>query len=320
MTVECELCPHHCLISKGNSGLCRVRSNCDGKLVARTYGRLSSIAVDPIEKKPFYHFFPGRLILSLGSVGCNLRCFFCQNWQISQVSPDTLSLGEISPERVVKEAVRVASVGVAFTYNEPFICWEFVQDTALEVRKRNLKNVLVTNGYVEEKPLMQILPLIDAMNIDLKAMDEDFYRKQCKGSLEAVLNTITCTHRHGVHLELTNLLVTGLNDSETQVERLVDWIARLDPGIPLHLSRYFPHFRSTELPTPLDRIQNAYVIARRKLAYVYLGNCPDAESAHTRCPDCGKIVIERYGYQVRSVNISDNCCIHCEHPIPVIYQ
>ncbi|HPU08203.1 MAG TPA: AmmeMemoRadiSam system radical SAM enzyme, partial [Candidatus Atribacteria bacterium] len=188
--VQCLLCPHQCIIAEGRRGTCRVRKNEGGILYAQTYGKISSLALDPIEKKPLYHFYPGREILSVGSVGCNLHCSFCQNWSISQASPENFSLREANPEDLASLAHRNGSIGLSYTYNEPFIWWEFVYDTAQLVQKKGLKNVLVTNGYVEEEPLRELLPWIDALNVDLKSMDDDFYRHYCGGTLSPVLRTI----------------------------------------------------------------------------------------------------------------------------------
>ncbi len=308
--VRCHLCPHHCRIPEGRRGICQIRENREGILYALTYNRVSSVHMDPIEKKPLYHFFPGRDILSIGSVGCNLKCAFCQNWEISQIGFEN-SLTVMDPKKIVALAQSQQSIGVAYTYNEPFIWWEYVRDTSRAVRDTHLKNVLVTNGYIESDPLREILPLIDAMNIDLKAMDEHFYRSICGGSLAPVLQTIETSYQHGVHIEVTNLLVTGLNDSRDQIHKLVDYIAGLSPDIPLHFSRYFPAYRLEAPPTNLTILKEAYAIAREKLHYVYLGNMGSAEGQMSYCSQCGQPVIHRYGYQVELDGFLNGYCRYC---------
>ncbi|MGB9803090.1 AmmeMemoRadiSam system radical SAM enzyme [Desulfofundulus sp.] len=271
----CRLCPRFCKIREGNTGFCRVRKNQQGTLYTLNYGRVSSYGLDPIEKKPLYHFYPGSDIFSLGSVGCNLHCGFCQNWQIAHADPRTVYL---SPEEAVAAAKEQVArgypcVGLAYTYNEPFVWYEYVYDTARLARKEGLKNVLVTNGYVNEEPLRRLLPYIDAMNIDVKGFSGEYYREVCAGHLEPVLRTVEFAHGH-CHVELTTLLVPGLNDSEEEIRRLVDWVAALSPDIPLHFTRYFPNYKFDLPPTPLETLKRAREIALEKLHYVYLGNVP----------------------------------------------
>lgn len=316
--VTCLLCPHHCHIEEGKTGICRVRKNTGGTLYALTYGKISSLALDPIEKKPLYHFYPGREILSIGSVGCNFRCPFCQNWHISQVGVEEFPLRNVTPEMLLEVAKREGSIGISFTYNEPFIWWEFVYDVALRFRKEGLKTVLVTNGYVEREPLEELLPLIDAMNIDLKSIDEDFYRKHCKARLSPVLATIEASWKTGVHIELTHLVVTGLNDTLEGIQRLVDWIAALSPTIPLHISRYFPAYELSHPPTPLPFLEEAFAIAREKLSFVYLGNVWDERKSSTFCPSCGNVIIVRQGYNVRIVGLDGSRCRFCGVNLPFV--
>jgi pyruvate formate lyase activating enzyme len=268
--VHCELCPKECIIAKDKTGFCRARKNINGKLYSLYFGETTSIALDPIEKKPIYHFHPGENILSLGTKGCNFACEFCQNWSISQ-NPDAITEETTSLE-IIRKAKEVGSFGVAYTYNEPFIWFEFVLDTAKLAKGKNLANVLVTNGYVNPQPLEEILPYIDAMNIDLKSMDDSFYRDICKGTLEPVLYTIRRSHK-SCHIELTNLVIPTLNDSDDNFIRLVDWVyENLSPEVPMHFSRYFPCYKMKIPPTPLETLNRAYQIAKKKLKYVYLGN------------------------------------------------
>ncbi|MCX6091010.1 MAG: AmmeMemoRadiSam system radical SAM enzyme [Candidatus Atribacteria bacterium] len=315
--VRCQLCPHHCLLTDNDTGLCRVRQNREGVLYALTYGKVVSIHLDPVEKKPLYHFFPGRNILSIGSVGCNLRCQFCQNWEISQKGMDDFVLESWDPEKLLQRVVAEHSIGLAYTYNEPFIWWEFVRDTARLIHQKNLSNVLVTNGYVEEEPLRGILPYIDAMNIDLKSMDDHFYRVTCGGSLSPVLRTIELSVQAGVHVEVTNLLIPGLNDQTELIEQLVSFIASLSPDIPLHFSRFFPAFRLNVSPTPGTTLERAYQIGRKKLRFVYLGNVEFGESQCTRCPFCGEKVVSRQGYSIDTGGLLHNRCRNCGRVLPI---
>lgn len=317
--VLCRLCPKLCRIGEGRSGFCRVRRNVGGVLYAANYGEVSSIALDPIEKKPLYHFHPGSLILSLGTVGCNLRCGFCQNWQISQGSPQTDYLGPAEAAALaVREAARAGAgrrvIGLAYTYSEPFMWYEFVLDTARLVRKAGLKNVLVTNGYVNAEPLKEILPFIDAMNIDVKGFTGEYYRRACAGGLEPVLKTVEAAHGR-CHVELTTLLVPGMNDGPEEIGRLVDWVAGLSPEIPLHFSRYFPNYKFDLPPTPRETLERARQIAREKLAYVYIGNAPELAAEDTICPGCGRPVIRRTGYRVDLSGLEENRCRGCGRKI-----
>ncbi|MDP8260571.1 MAG: AmmeMemoRadiSam system radical SAM enzyme [Candidatus Gygaella obscura] len=267
--VQCELCPHFCLLESGATGSCRVRKNINGKLFTLNYAKISSFALDPIEKKPLYHFHPKEYILSVGSAGCNFECAFCQNWTISQ---ETSNLKETTSEFLIQQAKSNKSFGIAYTYNEPFIWYEFVFDTARLAKKEGLKNVLVTNGFVNQKPLEEMLQFIDAMNIDLKSMDEGFYQDICKGSLNPVLDTIKKSAQV-CHVELTNLVIPGLNDKEDYFCKLRDWVFdNLGADIVVHLSRYFPCYKMDIGPTSLETLKIAQGIIQKKLKYVYLGN------------------------------------------------
>jgi pyruvate formate lyase activating enzyme len=317
--VTCHLCPNRCVIRDQKTGACRVRRNADGVLYTVNYGRVSSYGMDPIEKKPLYHFYPGHQILSLGTVGCNLHCRFCQNWEIAHQEPSTV---RVTPREVVELARGrdPTCVGIAYTYSEPLVWYEFVYDTAVVAREAGLKNVLVTNGFVEQEPLEKLLPYVDAMNIDVKAFTDDFYRRLCAGRLDPVRRTVEVAVRH-CHVELTTLLVTGENDSPVEIRELAAWIAGLDPEIPLHLSRYFPNYRLDLPPTPLETMHRAREIAREKLAYVYLGNVWDAEAGNTYCPRCQKKVIERAGYIIRELHLKEgNRCAHCGYALKIVGQ
>ena len=273
--VHCFLCPHHCRNPPDGRGICGVRKNIGGALYSLNYGEISSIGVDPIEKKPLHRFHPGTLILSLGSVGCNLKCPFCQNHSIARVKPEEIHTYQGDSDEIVAKAVSLRSrgnIGIAYTYNEPSIWYEFVYETAEKAKEKDLMNVLVTNGYIEEEPLMRILPYIDAMNIDLKAYNETFYRDLVKGDLEKVKETISRSARR-CHVEVTTLIIPGLNDSREEMEDMCGWLASLSPELPLHLSRYFPKYEMTDRPpTPLGTLLELKRIAERHLKYVYLGN------------------------------------------------
>ncbi len=305
--VRCLLCPHACLIAEGKRGICRVRENRGGTLYPMTYGKVAAVQLDPIEKKPLFHFHPGTEILSIGSVGCNFRCGFCQNVHLvlAQVPVQDAAIPDL-----VRAARDAGSIGIAYTYNEPMIWFEFVADCARAARREGLANVLVTNGYVNPGPLAELLPVIDAMNIDLKSMDPEFYRRICGGKLEAVLETIRASAR-AVHVELTTLLVTGENDSDEAIRKVVDFVAATDPEIPLHFSRYFPCYRFTAPPTPEARLAAAFRIGREKLPYVYVGNYRLAGAEDTVCPRCGKVVVRRAGYRTDAGGLSGDRCASC---------
>ncbi|MDD5746070.1 MAG: AmmeMemoRadiSam system radical SAM enzyme [Candidatus Omnitrophica bacterium] len=269
-SVRCLLCPKYCVIADGRSGFCRARVNNGGKLYSLIYGKTTGMALDPIEKKPLYRFHPGEPILSLGTRGCNFGCLFCQNWHISQNSGAAVET--VTAQQLVDEARRLGSFGIAYTYNEPFIGYEFMAETARLAKKNGLENVLVTNGYVNPEPLEEILPLIGAMNIDLKAMDDKFYSSICKGTLEPVLRTIERACK-SCHVELTNLVIPTLNDSDDHFQKLTDWIFdHTGADTPLHFSRYFPGYEMDLPPTPARTLQRACAIARKKLNFVYVGN------------------------------------------------
>ncbi|MEW6574003.1 MAG: AmmeMemoRadiSam system radical SAM enzyme [Bacillota bacterium] len=314
--VFCRLCPKQCAIKEGHTGFCRVKENRGGKLYALNYGFCTSSAVDPVEKKPLYHFYPAHTILSLGTYGCNLRCGFCQNWEIAHGSPPAVYM---TPEQVVAVTASQGRrcVGVAYTYSEPVVWYEFVYDTVRRVREAGFKNVLVTNGFINEKPLEEILPYIDAMNIDVKSFRDGYYKKHCAGRLEPVLRTVELASQK-CHVEVTNLLVTGLNDSEEEVADLVNWLADLSPNIALHFSRYFPNFEMDLPPTPVESLYRAREIARRKLKFVYLGNVWDDEAGSTYCPNCHTVVVRREGYKVRNAALKDGKCTACGEAIPIV--
>ncbi|PKM80534.1 MAG: AmmeMemoRadiSam system radical SAM enzyme [Firmicutes bacterium HGW-Firmicutes-14] len=316
--VRCMLCPQGCMIAEGKKGFCRVRYNKDGELYTLNYGKLSSYGIDPIEKKPLYHFYPGSYIFSVGTFGCNLRCGFCQNWTIAHGDPDTVTF---SPERLVEAATEDhrghRSVGIAYTYSEPFMWYEYVYDTAKLAREAGLRNVLVTNGFVNPDPLREILPFIDAMNIDVKGFSDNYYNETCAGELDPVLRTVETAVQY-CHVEITTLLVTGLNDSEAEIIKLSEWLAGIDREIPLHLSRYFPNYKMDLPSTPIRIMERAREIARRNLSYVYLGNIPGSDGANTYCPRCGSCLIERGGYRAVNEGLNNKECAECGREINIV--
>ncbi len=318
--VKCLLCPKGCVIGGGERGDCKTRLNIDGVLYTLNYEKITSLAYDPIEKKPLYHFLPGSHILSIGTFGCNFTCPFCQNWEISQATERDIPTKSITKEELVYYAGKYGSCGVAFTYNEPTIWYEFVRDSAPLIKERGLKVVLVTNGYINPDPLRGLFPYIDAMNIDLKAFDDDFYVKYTGGHLGPVLRTIESAHDNGVHIEITNLIITSLNDSLEKIKALIDWVYNLDPAIPLHLSRYFPAYKLNYPPTSVDTMERAYNMAKEKLYYVYMGNIFSPEGSTTYCKHCGRAVIERRGYEIVSYNIENGRCKFCGEKVDGIFD
>lgn len=268
--VRCRLCPHGCLIAEGKRGLCWGRVNRGGMLFSEIYGKTTSIALDPIEKKPLYHYHPGEKILSLGTNGCNFFCPWCQNWMISQDRGQEAA--DITVGQVIGRAKNLGSFGIAYTYNEPFIWFEFVLDCCKAARQEGLENVFVTNGYVNAEPLREILPFIGAANIDIKSIEEEFYRDRCRGRLEPVLATSRII-KERAHVEITNLIIPTLNDAPELIKKLADWVAdNLGADTPLHFSRYFPCYKTDIEPTPRAALERAKEIAEKRLKYVYLGN------------------------------------------------
>lgn len=311
--VQCFLCPHNCSIKDGGKGACTVRKNEGGTLYSLNYNRISSIGLDPIEKKPLYHFYPGSYILSVGSIGCNLKCSFCQNYMISQQQAET---EEISSDELIREALNnEGNIGIAYTYNEPSIWYEYVYETCIKAKDKGLKNVLVTNGFISEEPLKNILPYVDAMNIDVKGFTERYYRDVCKGILEPVKRTVE-TAAYKCHIEITTLIVTELNDSIEEIGEIAAWIGSIDKNIPLHLSRYFPNYKLSKEPTPIGILTAAKEEALRHLNYVYVGNLWGYDST-TYCPNCKKPLIFRDG-RVDIKGIKDGKCIYCGSSIPVV--
>ncbi|UCD95695.1 MAG: AmmeMemoRadiSam system radical SAM enzyme [Candidatus Zixiibacteriota bacterium] len=305
---RCHLCPAECLLTEGKVGICGCRYNRNGKMMTDNFGELVSAAYDPIEKKPLYHFYPGSIIFSTGPNGCNFSCDNCQNWEISQGKVPTRF---VSPEDLVEIAGRHDSIGVAYTYSEPLVWYEYIMQAGKLVKEAGLRNVIVSNGYINPEPLADILPIIDAANIDLKGMKPKFYKTVCKGKLEPVLENIREFHEAGVWLEITNLVITDLNDSDDDFKRLVDFVAAISPRIPLHFSAYYPTHKMRNPPTPLDRLLRAFDIASEKLDYVYLGNVRLPGKSDTFCPKCRERLVGRDGYNIDVLGLGGGKCTQC---------
>ena len=317
-SVRCLLCPHACLLKPWERGICRVRENSNGTITLITYGILSGLALDPVEKKPLYHFYPGSSILSVGSYGCNLGCDFCQNHHISQNGPPPGS-AYLSPEELVGRAAREHNnIGIAYTYNEPVIWYEYVTDCATLAAAAGLKNVMVTNGYINRQPLKELINVTDAFNIDLKAFRNDFYRRYTGATLKPVLDAIGTVALSGKHLEITTLILPGLNDSAGEMKGMAEWIANnAGRKVPLHLSRYFPMYRRDTHATPSETILKLRDIAAEYLDFVYTGNMSGRDACgDTVCPACRAIVVKRSGYQTVVTGLTeDGRCSSCNEEI-----
>ena len=314
--VRCQLCPHYCQIAVGKSGICRGRENKDGTLNASTFAETISLTNDPVEKKPLYHFYPGRFLLSMGPNACNLSCEHCQNWEISQARAAT---SHVTPERAVELAENTRDcIGLSFTYTEPLMWFEFVLETSRLARSKGVKTTLVTNGFINSEPAAELLPFIDAINLDIKSMDDDFYRSICGARLQPVLDFATQAAKTS-HLEITNLVIPGLNDEPGQIQRLADWICdNLGDETALHFSRYFPRYKMRRPETPIETLVAAHKIAREKLKFVYVGNVIDDELHNTYCPSCGNLLVRRTGYRIGITGLSDGKCTKCGESIPIV--
>lgn len=307
--IRCELCPHYCLIASEETGRCHIRVNQNGQLLATAYGQVTACAVDPIEKKPLYHVKPGQPIFSIGSTGCNFKCVFCQNWEISQGHGATTTM---TPEQVTDQALQTGCCGVAYTYNEPIINIEYILDCVQVVKAQGLINVMVSNGYINSKPLEALLPWIDAWNIDLKSMSDSFYREVCGGQVKPVKKTIEQIAA-AAHLEVTHLMVTDPRHTRAHTEKLIDWLAGVSTNIPLHLSRYFPQYQYTAEATSAEVMQAAFEYGQEKMKWVYLGNIQQ-EANPTTCPQCHAVLIERHGFQGVQSSLTRPQCPHCQEP------
>jgi pyruvate formate lyase activating enzyme len=322
-TVRCLLCPHQCLVREGKQGICRTRMNRSGELVTLAYGNPCSVNMDPIEKKPLFHFFPGSAIYSIATAGCNFRCLNCQNWEISQASPADLRQYELMPDEVVDQALLHRTGNIAFTYTEPTVFYEYMFDTAKLAREKGLKTVMISNGFINEKPLVELCQYLDAANIDLKCFDEAICHTLTGGRLQPVLNTLKTLKEKGVWLEITNLLIPGLSDNPEMITAMCDWLVYNGfSETPLHFSRFFPTYRLPgTAPTPEASLLKAKEIAESSgLNYVYIGNLPGLHGENTFCPDCRQLLIERSGYTIWQNTILEGRCPSCRKPIAGIWS
>jgi pyruvate formate lyase activating enzyme len=313
--VSCFLCSHHCLISNGKFGICHVRENRGGVLYTHAYGELIARNIDPVEKKPLYHFFPGSKSFSIATIGCNFQCGFCQNWQISQVKEaraSGLRSEEVKPEEVVQEARKTGSKSISYTYTEPTIFFEYAYEISQLAKKEGLFNVFVTNGYMTEEMIRTIHPALDAANIDLKSFRDEYYRKVCGGKLAPVLKSIELMKKLNIWIEVTTLIVPGQNDSEEELNGIANFLAGLDPSIPWHISRFYPQYKMEDLEsTSLEALTQAYDIGKKAgLRYIYLGNV--GQGNNTYCYQCRHLLIERYGFSVTTNRIKEGRCPDCQ--------
>lgn len=307
-SVRCNLCAQRCLIKPGKRGLCSVRENRNGLLYSLVYGLAMAANIDPIEKKPLFHFLPGSQSFSLCTAGCNFRCRFCQNWQESQISKGTsgkIVVFKLPPAEIVRQALSHDCRSISYTYTEPTVFFEYAIDTAKLAKKKGLVNIFVTNGYQTPETIKAMTSWIDAANVDLKSFSDEFYRKICGGRLAPVLESIRLMHQAGVHLEITTLVVPGQNDSDKELTQIADFLVKISPDVPWHLSRFHPNYQMPEgFPTPLATLKRGYQIGKKAgLNYVYLGNVITEDKENTYCPSCGNLAIKRIGYEIEILGV-----------------
>ncbi|MEM4318387.1 MAG: AmmeMemoRadiSam system radical SAM enzyme [Candidatus Pacearchaeota archaeon] len=322
-TIKCKLCPHNCLIVKDSYGKCRVRKNINGKLYSMVYARPCSIATDPIEKKPLYHFLPGQKTLSIATFGCNLFCLHCQNYEISHefVESEITKLKLVEPEKVVEKAKELGIKVISYTYTEPTIFYEYMYDVAKLAKKARIKNIIVSNGYIQEEPLKKLLKFLDGANIDLKSINNEFYLKVCKAKLEPVLKCLKIISKNKCWLEITNLIIPSLNDKDEEIEVLIDFVAGLGKNIPLHFTAFFPHYKLLDKPsTPEFILLKAREKALKKLNHVYAGNIMNVEANTTYCTKCKKSLIKRFGFDVIENNVKKGKCAFCKTKIAGVFS
>lgn len=317
-SVACRLCPRRCRLSNGELSFCRARKNIDGTLYALGFGLACAVHIDPIEKKPFYNYYPQSRSFSIASAGCNLRCKFCQNWHISQISPPDAQNSQLPPTQIVAASQVNGCRSIAYTYSEPSIFFEYMLETAREARSRGVLNVYHSNGFINQEPLKELCRYLDAANIDLKGFSDEYYREMSEAWLEPILETLKTLKKEGVWLEITTLLVPGLNDDPVVISKMAAWIREnLGAETPLHFSRFFPLHKLTHLPpTPIESLDKARAAARKMgLKFVYIGNVPGHEANNTFCPKCSRIVVKRVGFSVQDLKIKDGKCHYCREPI-----
>ncbi|MFH1213462.1 MAG: AmmeMemoRadiSam system radical SAM enzyme [Candidatus Neomarinimicrobiota bacterium] len=321
--IRCLLCPRACVVPDGKRGYCRVRENQNGVYKTLVYGRLCTLNNDPIEKKPLFHFLPGTNALSVATAGCNLKCKFCQNWNISQVAPEELPFEYTTPEKLISLAKKYQTPTIAFTYTEPTISTEYICDTAGIARKNGLHSVMISNGYINPEPLKDLCGVLSAIKIDFKAYSEQFYRDVTDGTLSPVLETLKQIKQSKIWLEIVNLVIPTQNDDPAQIRQMSQWILQnLGPDVPVHFTRFHPLYLMQNLPpTSIGTLEAAYDIARETgLKFVYIGNVPGHAAENTYCPHCQRKIIERIGYQLRSLSIKNGKCQYCQTIIPGVWS
>lgn len=321
--VECEICPRECKVAPKERGYCGVRENEGGVYNTLVYGRACSANVDPIEKKPLSHFLPGTRALSIATAGCNVECKFCQNWEISQFRPEQIRDMNLQPETLVSEALDRKIASIAFTYSEPVIFYEYMHDTAKLAKEKGVESVMISNGYIKEKPMSQLCEHLSAVKIDLKAFTEKFYKETCSGKLQPVLDTLKLLKKKGMWFEIVVLIIPTLNDSEAEIHEMCAWVFdELGPDVPIHFSRFHPTYKIKNLPpTPISTLTLARQTAMQAgLNYAYVGNVPGHEGESTYCPSCKKTIVKRTGYGVTGIAIEDGKCKFCDCPIPGIWN
>ena len=321
--LKCVLCPRRCIIQDGEIGFCRNRENRGGKLYTLSYGNPCTINMTGPENAPLYHFVPGHKRLALAEAGCNLRCRYCQNWQISQSGPVKNSDYELSPEEAVELSMKKGAKSISFTYTEPVVSYEYVLDISRLARGSGIMTSIVTNGFINPEPLIELLQVMDAVNIDLKGFSDDLYRNISSGKLEPVLNTLETVREEEVHLEITNLVVPTINDDPDVITRMCGWVRKnLGDDVPLHFTRFFPNYKLTDIPpTPVKTLELAWSIARDAgLKYVYIGNIPGHNADNTFCAKCGKLLVQRYHFAILENNVNNGSCMFCGEGIPGIWQ
>lgn len=317
--VQCLVCPNQCVLAPGDRSVCRSKANMEGKLYSLTYGNPCAVHIDPIEKKPLYHFHPGSSILSIATTGCNFRCLNCQNWEISQRRPEKVRHYELFPSDVVEEAKRKGIPSIAYTYSEPISFYEYMYDTAKEAEGTGMKNVLVSNGYINRGPLLELARYIHGANVNLKSFDDKIYRALNGGRLKPVLETFKTLHEQGVWFEMTTLVVPTYIDDHEMIKQMCGWILNeLGPDYPLHFLRFFPRYKLKRLPpTPVTTLEKMRDLALKEgIHYVYVGNVPDHEGNHTYCRNCGQMLVERKGYRIEKNRIKQGSCAFCGTTIP----
>ena len=321
--VRCRLCPRECLIDNLETGYCGVRTNYEGTYYTLVYGKPVTLHNDPIEKKPLFHFLPGTKSFSIATVGCNVNCKFCQNWEISQVGPDQVNHYEAPPETIISAAMNAGSSSIAYTYTEPVIFAEYMYDIAEIGRRRGIKSVMISNGYINPEPMKDLCGVLDGVKIDLKAFTQHFYTEMVSGELKPVLDTIELLKKSGMWTELVYLVIPGWNDDPGEITEMAAWIRDdLDDKTPIHFSRYHPQYLVKNIPpTPLSTLEKCYDICRSEgLQYVYLGNVPRHPAEKTFCHNCGTKLIDRTGFLVKEINLNGNRCSNCNEIIPGIWN